>query len=206
ASLTELAGYRGSRPVRVGNAAAGQVQLDVFGPVVDLVWRLYENGAPISSEHWRLVEAMVTAVSRRWHEPDHGIWEVRGPRRHHLHSRLQCWVAVDRGARLAERFLGRPRADWAALRDAIAADIRTNGWSERLGAYPAAYDLHEPDAAVLLMGLCGLLDPRDERFVRTVEVVEKSLRLGPAVYRYRYDDGLPGPEGAFHLCTSWLIQ
>src|SRR5690606_35886625 len=121
-------------------------------------------------------------------------------------SRLQCWVAVDRGARLAERFLGRPRADWTALRDAIAADITTNGWSERLGAYPAAYDLHEPDAAVLLMGLCGLLDPRDERFVRTVEVVEKSLRLGPAVYRYRYDDGLPGPEGAFHLCTSWLIQ
>jgi trehalose-phosphatase len=206
ASLTELAGYMGSRPVRVGNAASGQVQLDVFGPVVDLVWRLNENGAPISSEHWRLVEAMLVAVTKRWSEPDHGIWEVRGPRRHHLYSRLQCWVAADRGAKLAERFLGRPRADWIALRDAIAAEFNEHAWSDTLGAFPAAYDLDEPDAAVLPVGLCGMLDPKHDHFVRTVEVVEKALRLGPTVYRYRYDDGLPGPEGGFHLCTSWLIQ
>ncbi len=206
ASLTELAGYRGSRPVRIGNAASGQVQLDVFGPVVDLVWRLNESGAPISSEHWRLVEAMLTAVSKRWNEPDHGIWEVRGPRRHHIYSRLQCWVAADRGAKLAERFLGRPRADWIALRDAIAAEFNEHAWNEKLGAFPAAYDLHEPDAAVLPVGLCGMIDPKDDRFVRTVEVIEKALRLGPSVYRYRYDDGLPGPEGGFHLCTSWLIR
>ncbi|MGP1308744.1 MAG: trehalose-phosphatase [Phycisphaerales bacterium] len=206
AAIAELAGYRGSRPVRVGNAAARQVQLDVFGPVVDLIWRLSEFGAPISSEHWRLVEAMVLAVQRRWNEPDHGIWEVRGPRRHHLFSRLQCWVAADRGVKIAERFLGKSRPDWAELRDAIAKDVHDHGWSEQLGAYPAAYDLHEADAAVLPMGLCGLIDPRDDRFVRTVEVIERELRLGPAVYRYRYDDGLPGPEGAFHLCTSWLIR
>jgi trehalose-phosphatase len=206
ASLPELAGYKGSRPVRIGNAASGQVQLDVFGPVVDLVWRLNENGAPISSEHWRLVEAMLAAVTKRWSEPDHGIWEVRGPRRHHLFSRLQCWVAADRGAKLAERFLGRPRADWIALRDAIAAEFNEHAWSEKLGAFPAAFDLAEPDAAVLPVGLCGMLDPKDDRFVRTVKVIEKALRLGPTVYRYRYDDGLPGPEGGFHLCTSWLIQ
>lgn len=206
ATIAELAGYRGSRPVRVGNAASRQVQIDVFGPVVDLVYRLDEAGAPISSEHWRLVEAMVLAVQRRWNEADHGIWEVRGPRRHHVFSRLQCWVAADRGAKLAERFLGHARPDWVALRDEIADDINANGWSEELGAFPAAYDLHEADAAVLPIGLCGLIEPTSDRFVRTVEVIERTLRLGPGVYRYRYDDGLPGPEGAFHLCTSWLIR
>jgi trehalose-phosphatase len=174
ASISELAGYRGSRPVRIGNAASRQVQIDVFGPVVDLVHRLDEAGAPISSEHWRLVEAMVLAVQRR--------------------------------AKLAERFLGHARPDWVALRDQIAADIEANGWSEELGAFPAAYDLHEADAAVLPIGLCGLVDPRSDRFTKTVEVIERALRYGPGVYRYRYDDGLPGPEGAFHLCTSWLIR
>lgn len=206
ASISELAGYRGSRPVRIGNAASRQVQIDVFGPIVDLVYRLDEAGAPISSEHWRLVEAMVFAVQRRWNEPDHGIWEVRGPRRHHVFSRLQCWVAADRGAKLAERFLGHARPDWVALRDRIAADIDANAWSEELGAFPAAYDLHEADAAVLPIGLCGLVDPTSDRFVKTVDVIERTLRYGPGVYRYRYDDGLPGPEGAFHLCTSWLIR
>lgn len=206
ASIAELSGYRGSRPVRVGNAASRQVQLDVFGPVVDLVWLLHERGAPISGEHWRLVEAMVSAVQRRWREPDHGIWEVRGPRRHHTHSKVECWVAADRGVKLAQRFLGRTREDWIALRDLIARDVLEHAWSDDLGAYGAAYDLPEADAAVLPLGLCGLLEPGDERFRSTVSVVESRLRLGPAVYRYRYDDGLPGPEGAFHLCTSWLIR
>lgn len=206
ATIQELSGYRGSRPVRVGNAASRQVQLDVFGPIVDLIWLLHERGAPISGEHWRLVEAMVSAVQRRWREPDHGIWEVRGPRRHHTHSKLECWVAADRAVLLAQRFLGRTRDDWIALRDTIAKDLLDRAWSEELGAYGAAYDLPEPDAAVLPLAICGLVKPDDERFRRTVEVIEKRLRLGPAVYRYRYDDGLPGPEGAFHLCTSWLIR
>ena len=205
ATIPELSGYRGSRPVRVGNAASRQVQLDVFGPIVDLVWTLHERGAPISGEHWRLVEAMISAVQRRWREPDHGIWEVRGPRAHHTHSTRVLGLA-DRGVKLAQRFLGRTRDDWIALRDIIAKDVLEHAWSDELGAYGAAYDLPEADAAVLPLGLCGLVDPGDERYRRTVDLVESKLRLGPAVYRYRYDDGLPGPEGAFHLCTSWLIR
>lgn len=206
AEISELAGYCGSRPVRVGNAAARQVQLDVFGPIVELVAVLLERGAPLSTEHWRLVEAMVAAVEHRWREPDHGIWELRLPKQHHVHSKVMGWLTADRAARIAEQLLGRPRDDFLALRDAIARDVLEHGWNERLGAFTATYDNGETDAAVLAIGLSGLLPPDDPRFLRTVDAVERQLRLGPTVYRYHYDDGLPGFEGGFHLCTSWLIE
>ncbi len=204
--ISQLSGYRGSRPVRVGNAAAGQVQLDVFGPIVELVHKLVEVGAPLSSEHWRLVEAMVTAVHNRWSEPDHGIWEIRKPRRHHVHSKVMCWATIDRAIDIASAFLDRDREDWRALRDEIAADVLEHGFKESVGAFTAAYEGEDLDAAVLEIGLRGLLPPGDERFVRTVEAIERELRHGPAVYRYRADDGLPGFEGGFNLCTAWLIQ
>jgi len=204
--VSELPGYAGSRPVRVGNAAARQVQLDVFGPIVQLVAELAEQGAPIGSEHWRLVSAMADAVRHRWREPDHGIWEIRGPRRHHVHTKVMCWVTADRAARISEHLLGRQRPDYRALADEIAADVLEHGWSERDGAFIGAYDGCEADASVLVVGLSGLLAPDDGRFLRTIEAVERHLRTGNAVYRYRYDDGLPGVEGAFNLCTAWLAQ
>jgi len=139
AELGHLPGYRGSRPVRIGNAASTQIQLDVFGPVVELVTVLARHGAPISTEHWRLVEAMVTAVQRRWQEPDHGIWETRGPRQHFVHSKLMCWLAADRASLLAELFLGQPRAEWAALRDEIRADILANGYDAEQKTFVCAY-------------------------------------------------------------------
>lgn len=204
--ISELSGYRGSRPVRVGNAASRQVQLDVFGPIVELVHRLLKVGAPLSAEHWRLVEAMVSAVERRWREPDHGIWEIRAAPRHHVHSKTMCWVTVDRAIAIADQFLQRDQDSWRSLRDEIAADVLAHGFKESIGSFTAAYDGEDLDAAPLEIGLRGLLPPDDQRYIRTVEAIERTLRLGPTVYRYRSDDGLPGFEGGFNLCTSWLIR
>ncbi|MEO0513279.1 MAG: trehalose-phosphatase [Planctomycetota bacterium] len=209
--LGDLPGYAGSRPVRIGNGAANQLQLDVFGPVVELVYELLLRGAPITFEHWQLVEQMATAVSRRWTEPDHGIWEVRGPRRHHVHSKVMCWVTVDRAAKIAERYLGRQRGDWAELAEEIREDVLSRGYNEKIRAFTAAYPGEdyageELDAAVLLIGTAGMLDPTDERYLSTVNAIERELRVGPTVWRYRYDDGLPGEEGGFHFCTTWLID
>lgn len=201
----ELSGYRGSRPVRVGNAAAHQVQLDVFGPIAELLAMLADRGAALSAEHWRLVETMVSTVERRWREPDHGIWEVRRPRQHHVHSRVMCWQTIDRAIKVA-RYLGRNRADWALLREQIADEVLVHGWNERAGAFGATYENADPDASALCVGLSGMLAADDPRFLATVEYVEKHLRSGDTVYRYRYDDGLPGEEGGFTLCTSWLIE
>ena len=206
AEIAELAGYAGSRPVRVGNAARGQVQLDVFGPIAELIWQLLLAEAPLSSEHWRLAEALVHAVEARWHEPDHGIWEIRKPRRHHVHSKVMCWLTVDRGIRISERFLDRSRPGWEKLRDQIATDILTNAWDETASAYTAAYGINELDASSLWIGLSGLVDCTDPRFTSTIDAVERKLRCGPTVYRYLNDDGLPGREGGFFICASWLVD
>ncbi|MEM7263705.1 MAG: glycoside hydrolase family 15 protein, partial [Planctomycetota bacterium] len=206
AEIAELTGYAGSRPVRVGNAASRQVQLDVFGPLIQLIDVLVERGAPLSSEHWRLVSSLVDTVSRRWREPDHGIWEVRGPRRHFVHSKVMCWAAVDRGIRIASRLAGETREDWIALRDEIAEDVVTHGWKPEVHSFVAAYDGTDLDASTLFVGLTGLLPADDPRFRDTVDTVDRYLRDGPTVYRYRFEDGLPGTEGGFHICTTWLIR
>lgn len=203
--IGELGGYCASRPVRVGNSASHQVQLDVFGPIAELLALLARRGAPLSSEHWRLIDSMITAVEARWRDPDHGIWEVRRPRQHHVHSKVMCWVTVDRGIEVA-RVLGRKKPDWIELRAAIRDDLLERGWNARVGAFCATYEDSEPDASALSIGLSGLLPPGDPRFRSTVEFVERTLREGPTVYRYRYDDGLPGTEGGFNICTTWLIE
>jgi GH15 family glucan-1,4-alpha-glucosidase len=206
AEISELAGYRGSRPVRIGNAASMQLQLDVFGPIVDLVALLAERHAPLSGAHWRLVDAMVQAVSARWHEPDYGIWEIRRPRRHHVHSKVMCWLTIDRAISTSANLLDTERPQWVALRDQIALDILEHGFDAGAATFKAAYDGTDIDAASLHVGLSGLLSPDDPRFLGTIHAVERELRDGPVVYRYRSDDGLPGIEGGFHLCTAWLIQ
>jgi trehalose-phosphatase len=206
AEISDLAGYAGSRPVRVGNAADRQVQLDVSGPVADLVLLLAERDAPLSGRHWQVVQALVAAVGARWHEADHGIWEIRKPPRHHVYSKVMCWVAVDRAISVADRFVNRIEPGWAELRDRIAADVLEHGYKPSVGAFTAAYDGEDADASSLAIGLSGLLPPDDPRFVGTVRLVEEQLRTGPVVYRYLDDDGLPGAEGGFHLMTSWLID
>lgn len=204
--LSELSGYGDSRPVRISNAAASQVQLDVFGPIVDLVAMLAERGAPISADHWRLVRAMVLAVERRWHEPDHGIWEFRGPRSHHVYSRVMNWLAVHRALTVARFVMEREIPEWVALKEAIAADVLQHGWNEQRKSFVGAYGSSWLDAATLHIGICGLLPPDDPRFLATVDAIERELRDGDTVYRYRHDDGISGGEGGFHICMAWLID
>ena len=206
ATIEELPGYAGSRPVRVGNAADHQVQLDVFGPVLELIHQLGEIDAPLSARHWRLVEDLVAAVEQRWTEPDQGIWEVRSAPRHHVNSKVMCWVTVDRAVQIADEVFGRERPEWVNLREEIKNDIIANGWNDEVGSFTTAYDGTDIDASVLAIGLFGMLEHDDPRYIATVHAVESSLRTGDTVYRYKHEDGLPGEEGGFNLMTSWLID
>jgi trehalose 6-phosphate phosphatase len=210
AVLDTLPGYAGSRPVRVGNLANQQVQLDVFGPVVELVAGLAAARGSLTDAEWGLVEAMARAVAARWREPDHGIWEERATPRHHVYSKVQCWVTVDRAVGLAKRWGRVADPSWEGLRELIAGEVVERGWNPAacggVGAFTAAYDGVDLDAASLHVGLSGLVDAGDARFAATVTAVEAELRSGATVYRYRRDDGLPGVEGGFHLCASWLVE
>lgn len=206
AVIDTLPGYAGSRPVRVGNLANQQVQLDVFGPVVDLIAALSEVRGKLTDDDWRLVIAMAEAVNRRWREPDHGIWEERHRPRHHVYSKVMCWLSIDRAIKLAELYGREVEFDWPALRDGIADDIVSRGWNDEVRAFTTAYDGTDLDAATLLIGMVGLIDPSDERFQATVTATEAELRSGSTVYRYHRDDGLPGTEGGFHLCAAWMIE
>jgi trehalose-phosphatase len=206
AVIDTLPGYAGSRPVRVGNAANRQVQLDVFGPIADLISAVVDIRGAVTDAEWRVVEAMVEAVDRRWHEPDHGLWEARMTPRHHVYSKVMCWVTVDRALVTAAR-AGRPeRKEWVELRERIAEHVLSHGWNETVGAYTVAYGHVDMDAASLWIGLSGLLADDDPRFLATVLKIEAELRSGPTVYRYRWDDGMPGREGGFHICAAWMIE
>ncbi|MCE2512679.1 MAG: glycoside hydrolase family 15 protein, partial [Acidimicrobiia bacterium] len=202
----DLPGYADSQPVRIGNAAEQQVQTDVFGPIMELIWRLGRAGSPLDERHWRLVELLVDAADRRWQEPDQGIWEIRAEPRHHVHSKTMCWMAVDRGVALAGTVFNRSMPEWERLRDTIGAQVVTEGWNPDESAFTAAYGSTDLDSAVLAVGLSGLVPPDDSRWVSTVEAIEAQLRDGPTVYRYRRDDGLPGEPSGFNLMTSWLID
>jgi trehalose 6-phosphate phosphatase len=206
AEIAELVGYAGSRPVRVGNAAAGQVQLDVFGPIVDLVYVLAEQGAPLSIRHWRLVRQLVEAVARRWQEPDQGIWELRCEPRQHVHSKVMCWLAVERGARLGALVFGQPQPQWYQLAEQIRAEVLTCGFNGSLGYFTDTFGGSDLDGALLSLATTGLVPPDDPRLRATVTAIEAQLLRGLTVQRYLYEDGLPGREGGFHLLTAWLGQ
>ncbi|GAA2530523.1 trehalose-phosphatase [Pilimelia columellifera] len=206
AVIETLPGYAGSRPVRVGNLANRQLQLDVFGPVADLLAAVADERGSVRPEEWRVIEAMVQAVERRWHEPDHGLWEARLAPRHHVYSKVMCWLTVDRALRVVGTHGDGERPEWLSLRERIGQDVLKNGWHDEVGAYTVAYGDEDMDASSLWIGLSGLLADDDPRFLATVLKVEAELREGPVVYRYRWDDGLPGREGGFHICTAWLVE
>ena len=208
AVIETLPGYAGSRPVRVGNAANHQVQLDVFGPIADLLAHYADlRGGLERRGTSSCMDDMVEAVSRRWHEPDHGIWEARLPPRHHVYSKVMCWMTVDRALHVvrAARHAG-PARSGPRCATGSPRTCSSTGWHEEAGAYTVAYGHPEMDASSLWIGLSGLLADDDPRFLATVLAVEAELRSGPIVYRYRWDDGLPGREGGFHICSAWLIE
>jgi len=209
-TLAGWPGYAGSVPVRVGNGAAEQHQLDGYGWVVDAAWVLVKAGHRLSSETWRVMRGFADLVARRWREPDAGIWEVRDTPAHHVHSKLMGWLALDRALRIAETHRARPaqRRRWLDARDAIAADVRAHGFDPVHNRYTRSYGSTDVDAAVLVLPLLGIEDARSHRVIGTVDAIRKELSAGgPLVYRYPPGrDGLPGGEGAFLPCSFWLVQ
>jgi trehalose 6-phosphate phosphatase len=195
--------------VRVGNAANRQVQLDVFGPIADLIEAVAAKRGEVLPAEWRVIDAMVNAVERRWYEPDHGIWEARLAPRHHVYSKVMCWMTVDRALAIRDAHKVPDDIDtsgWEGLRHRIADNVLTHGWHDKIGAYTVAYGDADMDAASLWIGLSGLLADDDPRFLATALKIESELRSGPTVYRYKWDDGMPGREGGFHICASWLVE
>ena len=207
--LWHLKGYAGSQPVRVGNAADGQIQLDVFGSLIECVWEHSKRGAGVSQANWELVRMMAGAIEDSWGEPDNGIWEMRAEKAHYGFSKLMCWVGLDRASRVArlrgEMALGEEYEEVAGL---IKADLLEKGVRED-GAFSLSYGSEELDAAMLLVSRAGLVNSGDFRVRATVEAVSRELATGAFVHRYsaqRVDDGLGGQnEGSFTICSFWLV-
>ena len=209
-TLDHLRGYKDSRPVRIGNAAYDQLQLDIYGEMFDAVYLANKYGEGESHDGWLAIKRVLEWLAKHWNEPDDGIWEVRGGRHKFLHSRLMCWVAFDRALRLAEKRSLTGPLDWMyASRDAIADDIHQNFWSESRKAFVQSQGSDALDAAVLLMPLVRFISPRDPRWLSTLQAIEKELTIDTMVYRYKTEgdfDGLTGKEGAFTACSFWFIE
>jgi GH15 family glucan-1,4-alpha-glucosidase len=213
--LEHLAGYRGSGPVRIGNAAAAQLQLDVYGELIDSIYvaerqALAGRGELLAYDDWQAVARLVDWVCAHWQEPDEGIWETRGGRRRFTSSRLMCWVAIDRAMRIAGR-RGFPAAldRWTAIRNEIFAWIMERGWSDRRQAFVQADDSEVLDASLLLMPLVQFIAPTDPRWLSTLDAIGRELVTDSLVYRYdpaAAPDGLAGDEGTFSICSFWYVE
>jgi GH15 family glucan-1,4-alpha-glucosidase len=207
-TLEHLEGYRGSRPVRTGNAAHEQTQLDVYGEVLDAVHLYHERTRKdIPDAWWDDVQFMAERMVEGWREPDNGIWEVRGGPRHFLYSKLMCWVALDRAVRLAgEERKSEKVSAWARERDEIRETILREGYNEEVGAFTQYLGGKSLDASALIIPQTGFLPPTDARVKSTVEKIRTQLTSHGLVYRYLNEDGLPGDEGTFALCSFWLVD
>ncbi|WP_447973095.1 glycoside hydrolase family 15 protein [Nitrospira sp. Kam-Ns4a] len=210
-ALEHLEGYAGSKPVRIGNAAASQLQLDIYGELMDAVYLFNKYGSPISYDLWGNLARLLDYVCANWERPDDGIWEVRGGRRHFVYSKVMCWVALDRGLRLAnKRSFPADRTTWLAVRDRIYREVMDRGWNRDLGAFVQEYEGNVLDASALLMPLVFFLSPTDPRMLATLDRTLARLVSDSFVYRYlpgrAASDGLPGEEGTFSLCTFWLVE
>ncbi len=205
--LDHFSGYGGAVPVRIGNDAVDQVQLDIYGELLDSIYLSNKYGDAISHEQWAGVRRVVDHVCRDWKKPDAGIWEIRSRPRHHLHSRLMCWVAVDRAIRLAsKRSLAAPFDKWIHARNAIHDDIWENFWNDEVGHFVQSKGRTELDASLLLMPLVRFVSATDPRWLATLDAIGKTLSDDGLVYRYRNEDGLRGEEGAFAACSFWYVE
>lgn len=214
-TLDHLDGYRGSKPVRIGNGAYDQLQLDIYGELMDAVYLYNKYGDPISYDLWTRLRVLINWVCDNWQRKDEGIWEVRGGQRHFVYSKLMCWVAVDRGLRLAsKRSFPADRERWLTVRDEIYEEIMDKGWNAEHETFVQSYDEDTLDASNLIMPLVFFLSPNDPRMLGTLDAINRSPREGGLVTGglvYRYDvnesaDGLTGEEGTFSMCTFWLVE
>jgi GH15 family glucan-1,4-alpha-glucosidase len=210
--LEWLPGYERSTPVRVGNAASEQLQLDVYGELLDAVYQTALHGGRPSDDGWSVATHLIAWLADHWHEEDAGIWEIRGPSRHFTHSKMMVWVAFDRAVRICEQFgVKGSLARWRRLRGRVHAEVLAHAWSDTKQAYTQSYGSDELDASVLLMPMVGFLPATDERFVSTVEAIKRELTVDGLVLRYRSRedgavDGLPPGEGVFLPCSFWLAD
>ncbi|MEP6820933.1 MAG: glycoside hydrolase family 15 protein, partial [Chthoniobacterales bacterium] len=210
--LPWLSGYENSKPVRVGNLASSQFQLDVFGEVMDSMYRAHCAGIKTSKTDWRMQAALIRSLESKWEEPDYGIWEVRGDPQHFTHSKMMAWVAFDRAVKIGEESgfsspenLERRRA----IRDHVHEQVCREGFNEKKQAFTQVYGSEQLDASLLMMPLVGFLPPDDPRVISTVEAIQSELVEEGFVLRYRTEhkvDGLPGDEGVFLLCSFWLAD
>jgi GH15 family glucan-1,4-alpha-glucosidase len=214
-TLDHLDGYLGSRPVRIGNGAYDQLQLDIYGALLDAAYLYNKHGAPISFDLWTDLRKLTDWVCDNWRRKDHGVWEVRGGQQEFVYSKLMCWVAVDRAIRLADkRSFPAPRDRWLKVRDEIYEDIVLKGWSEKRRAFVQHYGSESLDAANLMMALTFFMSPSDPRMLATLDATLLPLDNGglsadSLVYRYNVRnimDGLSGEEGTFNICTFWLVE
>ncbi|MEE8602643.1 glycoside hydrolase family 15 protein [Euzebya tangerina] len=208
--LDHLSGYRGSAPVRIGNAAGSQTQLDIYGELIDSLYLYNKYGRPLSHDEWTDVRRLVDWVCDHWDEADSGLWESRGEAKHFTFSRLMCWVAVERAIRVAnQRGLPADHDRWLATRDAIHLALWEQSYDEDLGAFVQHIDDDVVDASILLMPLVKFVSPTDPKWLSTLEAIEKSLVVDSLVYRYdpeRTQDGVGGEEGTFSMCSFWYVE
>jgi GH15 family glucan-1,4-alpha-glucosidase len=214
-TLAHLEGYKASSPVRIGNAAHSQLQLDIYGELLDSVYLYNKYGSPISYDLWSYLRKLINYVCDNWQRPDEGIWEVRGGKQHFVYSKLMCWVALDRGLRLAEkRSFPAERDRWLKVRDQIYEEIMAKGWSSERKAFVQSYGSDSLDASNLMMPLVFFLSPTDPRMLKTLDATLQPPERGgllsnSLVYRYNVEetsDGLRGEEGTFNICTFWLVE
>jgi GH15 family glucan-1,4-alpha-glucosidase len=206
--LEDLAGYRGAKPVRIGNAAETQVQLDIYGELLDLAWIWHKWGHSPDDDYWEFLVELVNKAGKAWRDPDRGIWEMRGEPRHFVYSKAMCWVALDRGLRLAKD-LGRkaPLREWENTANEIRRTVEEKGYDPNRRIFIQAFDRPVADSALLLLPVLGFLDYRDERMVRTVAAIREDLFKDGLLRRYAADnDGLEGEEGVFLACSFWLAE
>ena len=208
--LDWLPGYEASRPVRIGNLASEQLQLDVYGELADALYLARTSGLDQTMDGWNLERALLKHLETMWEHPDHGIWEVRGEPRHFVHSKVMCWVAFDRGIKSIERWgLQGPLDRWRAIRARIHQEVCDRGYDKDVGSFVQHYGSHQPDASLLLLPIVGFLPPDDPRIVGTVDTIQKHLMADGFVRRYVPDpnvDGLPHGEGTFLACSFWLVD
>ena len=209
-TLDHLEGWRASRPVRLGNGAADQLQLDIYGEMLDAAYLGDVNGLQVFTQGWDQVSRMVDWLCDHWDQPDEGIWETRGGRKDFTYGRFQCWVAFDRAIRMAEH-RGRPAdlARWTKMRDAIYRQIMAKGWNSKVGAFTQYYSTEVLDSSLLMMPLQGFIAPDDPMWLSTLDAMDRELVSDSLVYRYNpgaSPDGLAGDEGTFSLCTFWYVD